>query len=255
MKESAVPEKRAEKVMASIKPENTSRKRGAASGASVKTSDTAKDKSAAKSKKPVLEQETGGNFAKKRTAGSEVVENPAKKTSKKTSGASKTKKSIVPEPDPSGAGSRTPQVMKLVQPQGEMVNPVIIAGKSRIPQQLRGRAPLSRIMRREAQEIFGEALYTDPNELLTVDLTELVIKENAGELLRRFNACCCDKCIEELSRRAADKVPSKFVQAARAVLEQGAPELEEQKEPLRKSALSAMIRELIGNKRRHFHNV
>ncbi|MDE6031536.1 MAG: hypothetical protein K2G32_07955, partial [Oscillospiraceae bacterium] len=169
-------------------------------------------------------------------------------------GASKSKKNNAAELEKSGASSRTPQVMKLVQPQGDMVNPVIIAGKSRIPQQLRGRAPLSRIMRREAQEIFGEALYTDPNELITVDLTELVIKENAGELLRRFNACCCDKCIEELSRRAAEKVPSRFARVTRAVLEQGSPELDEQKEPLKKSALSAMIRELIGNKRRHFHN-
>ena len=153
------------------------------------------------------------------------------KKAKKTAGA-KSKK--IPEPEK--GGSKTPQVMKLVE-----------------TQQLRGRAPLSRIMRREAAEIFGE-YYADPNELLTVNLTELVIKENAGELLRRFNACCCDKCIDELSRRALEKIPSRFARVSRAVLEKGSPELDEQKEPLKKSALSAMIRELIGNKRRHFHN-
>lgn len=169
------------------------------------------------------------------------------KKAKKTAGA-KSKK--IPEPEK--GGSKTPQVMKLVETRSD-VNPVIIAGKSRIPQQLRGRAPLSRIMRREAAEIFGE-YYADPNELLTVNLTELVIKENAGELLRRFNACCCDKCIDELSRRALEKIPSRFARVSRAVLEKGSPELDEQKEPLKKSALSAMIRELIGNKRRHFHN-
>lgn len=179
----------------------------------------------------------------------------AKQTSgEKKAPSKKAKAAAKPEIDKSGSSSRTPQVMKLVEPQGSMVNPVIIAGKSRIPQQLRGRAPLSRIMRREAAEIFGEELYTDPNELLTVDLTELVIKENAGELLRRFNACCCDKCIDELSRRTADKIPSRFVRITRAALEENAPELAEQKEPLKKSALSAMIRELIVNKRRHFHN-
>ena len=159
------------------------------------------------------------------------------KKAKKTAGA-KSKK--IPEPEK--GGSKTPQVMKLVETRSD-VNPVIIAGKSRIPQQLRGRAP----------EISGE-YYADPNELLTVNLTELVIKENAGELLRRFNACCCDKCIDELSRRALEKIPSRFARVSRAVLEKGSPELDEQKEPLKKSALSAMIRELIGNKRRHFHN-
>lgn len=232
--------------MALIKPDTKRRK--PASAAKAKVSEAAQDKPSAKRKRSAPAAERS---PEKET--SEVREN-APKRSKKTDAGAKSKKNNAAELEKSGAGSRTPQVMKLVQPQGDMVNPVIIAGKSRIPQQLRGRAPLSRIMRREAQEIFGEALYTDPNELITVDLTELVIKENAGELLRRFNACCCDKCIEELSRRAAEKVPSRFARVTRAVLEQGSPELDEQKEPLKKSALSAMIRELIGNKRRHFHN-
>ena len=231
VKESAS-EKREE---AAIAPEKTA---GGRRAASARTSD-AKDKPAVKRKDTAERSKP------------EAREDPpqrAKKTAAaKTSGA-RSKKNAEPEK----GGSRTPQVMKLVETQSD-INPVIIAGKSRIPQQLRGRAPLSRIMRREAAEIFGD-YYADPNELLTVDLTELVIKENAGELLRRFNACCCDKCIEELTRRAVDKVPSRFARVTRAVLEQGAPELEAQKESLKKSALSAMIRELIGNKRRHFHN-
>lgn len=222
------PEKRAETAVISGK--STGSRRAA------KTSGAA-DKPTPKRKK------ASGRSAE---AKAEVRKDPPKKA-KKTAG---TKSKKVPEPEK--GGSKTPQVMKLVETQSD-VNPVIIAGKSRIPQQLRGRAPLSRIMRREAEEIFGE-YYADPNELLTVNLTELVIKENAGELLRRFNACCCDKCIDELSRRTLEKIPSRFARVSRAVLEKGSPELDEQKEPLKKSALSAMIRELIGNKRRHFHN-
>lgn len=221
------PEKKAE---TAVIPGKSTGSRSAA-----KTHGAVADKPAPKQKK-----------ASSAEAKAEVRKDPPKKA-KKTAGA-KSKK--VPEPEK--GGSKTPQVMKLVETRSD-VNPVIIAGKSRIPQQLRGRAPLSRIMRREAAEIFGE-YYADPNELLTVNLTELVIKENAGELLRRFNACCCDKCIDELSRRALEKIPSRFARVSRAVLEKGSPELDEQKEPLKKSALSAMIRELIGNKRRHFHN-
>ncbi|MDE7195030.1 MAG: hypothetical protein K2O14_13840 [Oscillospiraceae bacterium] len=223
------PEKRAETAV--IPPKNTGGRRAA------KNPDAVTDKPAAKRKKTA---------ERSYEAKAEAQDNPPKKA-KKTAGAKSKKVS-----EPEKGGSKTPQVMKLVETQSD-VNPVIIAGKSRIPQQLRGRAPLSKIMRREAAEIFGE-YYADPNELLTVNLTELVIRENAGELLRRFNACCCDKCIDELSRRALEKIPSRFARISRAVLEKGSPELDEQKEPLKKSALSAMIRELIGNKRRHFHN-
>lgn len=250
MKESAgAPGKRADKTIAGVlNTNNNAKKRRSAS----KANDAGeKDKPTAKSKSSdSAAQVTPQKESKK----DEAPNSPDKKTAKKSTDKAAGTKSVKTVDEKTGSGSKTPQVMKLIEPQGG-VNPVIIAGKSRIPQQLRGKAPLSRIMRREAAEIFGDAFYTDPNEVLTVNLTELVINENADELLRRFNACCCDKCIAELTRRAVDKVPSRFVRATRAELERGSPDLEEQKEPIRKSALSAMIRELIGNKRRHFHNV
>ena len=248
MKESAgAPGKRADKTIAEVlNTDNNAKKRRSASKANAAGE---KGKPAAKSK---TSDSTAQVTPKKESKKNEEPNSPAKKTAKKSTDKAVGAKSVKPVDEKTGSGSKTPQVMKLIEPQGG-VNPVIIAGKSRIPQQLRGKAPLSRIMRREAVEIFGE-YYADPNELLTVNLTELVIKENAGELLRRFNACCCDKCIDELSRRALEKIPSRFARISRAVMERGSPELDEQKEPLKKSALSAMIRELIGNKRRHFHN-
>ena len=247
MKESAsVPEKRANKTVGALKEDSATKKRRTAAKASASKKDNPtvkkRDLEGVSSVAPKTEKTEARQTAKKNV----------KKSAEKSADV-KSKQNADEKTDKAGTGSKTPQVMKLIEPLGD-VNPVIIAGKSRIPQQLRGKAPLSRIMRREAAEIFGEAFYTDPNEVLTVNLTELVIKESAGELLRRFNACCCDKCIEELSCRAAEKVPSRFVRVTRAELERGISELEEQKEPLRKSALSAMIRELLGNKRRHCHN-
>lgn len=238
MREAGAPENRADK-SAGAKTGGADSRRTAA----VKSTAGAKDKpSCGKKRSAAAASEPEKNEAR---------QSPGANTGKPSKGEKA--KHNDEKTEKAGAGSRTPQVMKLIEPLGD-VNPVIIAGKSRIPQQLRGKAPLSRIMRREAAEIFGESFYTDPNEIVTADLTELVIRENAGELLRRFNACCCDKCIDELSRRAAEKIPSRFVRVTRAELERGVPELEEYKEPLRKSALSAMIRELLGNKRRHFHN-
>ena len=46
---------------------------------------------------------------------------------------------------------KTPSVMKLVEDTAAMENQVIAAGKSRIPRQLRGIEPLSRVIRREAE--------------------------------------------------------------------------------------------------------
>lgn len=249
MKDSAgLPEKRADKTIAgALKTDNNAAKKRRTPSKANAAGEKDKSSSAAKASGSAAQA-----APKKEGTKNKAPDKSAKKTAKRSTDKAAGAKSGKNADEKAGSGSRTPQVMKLVEPQGG-VNPVIIAGKSRIPQQLRGKAPLSRIMRREAAEIFGE-YYADPNELLTVNLTELVIKENAGELLRRFNACCCDKCIDELSRRALEKIPSRFARVSRAVLEKGSPELDEQKESLKKSALSAMIRELIGNKRRHFHN-
>lgn len=167
------------------------------------------------------ERKTGaGSAAKKRAADKSVGEKDAHKRS-------------------DAASSKTPQVMRLVEMPGE-VNPVIIAGKSAIPRQLRG-VPLSRVMRKEADELLGS---TDE----VIDLTAQLADENAAAILRRFNACCCEKCVAELSRITREKLPSRFVRA-------GSREYDDIKEPLRKTVVTQMIRELLGNKRRNFHTV
>ncbi len=146
--------------------------------------------------------------------------------------------------------AKTEQVMRLVKSEKNSVNPVIIAGKSRIPRQLRGVEPLSRILRRESAKA-----YEDYAERVAVNVTELVIEENAGEILRRFNACDCEECVSELSRRVSEKVPARFTKLPRGELINGSEELDEFKEPLRKVVLTQMIRELLGNKRRSFHSL
>ncbi len=144
--------------------------------------------------------------------------------------------------------AKTEQVMRLVKSGKNSVNPVIMAGKSSIPRQLRGVEPLSKILRRESAKA-----YEDYAERVAVNVTELVIAENAGEILRRFNACDCEFCVAELSRRVSEKVSAKYVKLPRGEIENGSEQLEEIKEPLKKAVLSQMIRELLGNKRRSFH--
>ena len=141
---------------------------------------------------------------------------------------------------------KTPQVMRLIENDKDS-NLVIMAGKSRIPEQLRGRESLSRMMRRGLGEEFS-----DVDDTTVVNITELAIEYEAAEILDRFNACSCDKCVEVFSKRIAAKVPARFARISKSH-RNGSRELAERVQPMRKTVLSEMIRELICNKERCFH--
>lgn len=142
---------------------------------------------------------------------------------------------------------KTPQVMKLIE-SDKNNNLVIMAGKSRVPDQLRGRESLSRMMRRGLGEEFSDA-----DDTTVVNITELAIEYEAAEILDRFNACSCDKCVEVFSRRIAERVPARFARISKSH-RNGSRELAERVLPMRKTVLSEMIRELICNKQRCFHD-
>lgn len=183
-----------------------------------------------------------------------AAEKPAAKAKQPTESKSGKKPAKGRSPKESAPSSKTPQVLKLVQPHGDYVNPVIVAGKSSIPKQLRGVEPLSRIMRREAKAVLGEditGLPEENEEVVTINLTAVAIAENAAEILRRFNACDCEKCVSALTKLVEEKVPARFVRISRSAAENG--ELDEQKEPTKKAVVAQMIRVLMGNKKRSFH--
>lgn len=150
--------------------------------------------------------------------------------------------------------SKTPHVMKLVERRDEGVNPVIAAGKSNIPRRLRGAEPLSRVVKRDAIEIpeAGE-VHSAPEEQVTVNITALVIAEETPQILRRFNACDCAKCVETLVRLTSESIPARFVKVGKIVAEHGGTQLEALKEPLHKPVTQQMIRLIMNNKKRSFH--
>ncbi len=181
------------------------------------------------------------DYKRKKLDKSEACEN------KKTSRSSK-KKAAEQKPDEQRAGCKTPQVMKLVE-RVNGVNPVILAGKSQVPLQLRGREPLTRIMRRDLGEEFD-----DTEDTVVVNITELAIESEAPVILDRFNACSCAKCVEIFSRMIAEKVPVRFARVNKNGRGAGNRELSERVEPMRKIVLTEMIKVLIGSKKRCFHD-
>ncbi len=145
--------------------------------------------------------------------------------------------------------NKTPQVMRLLKQDKSSSNPVILAGKSRIPRQLSGREPLSKLFKREMGEEFS-----DMDGTVVVNLTQLALEYEAPLILDRFNACSCDKCVEEFSKIIAKRVPARFARINKTAQRRGSYELTERMEPMRKLVLTEMIRELIGNKKRCFHD-
>ena len=142
--------------------------------------------------------------------------------------------------------SMTPQVMKLVMPHDDYINPIIVAGKRNVPKNLRGMDSLSHILRKnEEPEV--------PDEEITVNLTHSVINENAVEILRRFNACVCEKCIAALTAKTEEKIPARFVKVSKKAVQTNSEEYQKLKEPLKKTATAQMIRVMMMNKKRSFH--
>ena len=166
-----------------------------------------------------------------------------------------------PDLDESGEQSqsvKTPSVMRLVEERAFSENQVIAAGKSLIPRQLRGIEPLSKVMRREA-EVQRSAQPDDEvsrSPMVMRELTEMVIKENVPGILRRFNACDCEKCMSELARLTAEEIPARYMKMPElADLSWSGFSSDERMliDSLKKNAVTVMIRLMIANKKRNFH--
>lgn len=151
-------------------------------------------------------------------------------------------------PEEQKPACKTPQVMKLVQESLDL-NPVLLAGKSRIPMRLRGKESLTKIMRRDMGEEFA---YSEDS--IVVNITELAIAQETPIILDRFNACSCDKCVEVFSRIIAAKVPVRFARIGRNGRSPDNRDLSERVAPMRKIVMTEMIKELIGSKKRWFHD-
>ena len=219
------------------------------------------EKRAAAAKSRQKSRETASAKAGKASAGEkntakarETASTKAGKVSAGEKNAAKARKSAsvdgqdFAKTDENAVSCKTPQVMKLIS-DDSAGNPVIVAGKSRIPTRLRGREPLSRVLKRQ---LHGEPL--EPDEADVVNLTEIAVKYEAPLILDRFNACSCEKCVKNFSEIMLKKVPVRFARVTKSSPEACARDLNSRVEPVRKMVQVAMIRELIGSKKRLFHD-
>lgn len=148
--------------------------------------------------------------------------------------------------------SKTPQVMRLVEQKTE-VSPAALGGKGYVPKQLRGREPLSRIMRRDNAPLRAE----NGDDVEVVNIAELAIKLEAPEILDRFNACSCSKCVAIFSELVSQRVSPRFARVSKSKSLNSAPHINElygRVEQMRKVVMPEMVKEIMGKKKRWFHD-
>lgn len=208
---------------------------------SAKKSGSSKSRSSSDKAESIAKKTPKSSKSKKAENSSKTYANSAKQSQKN-------EKSEQKEAVEQRSACKTPQVMRLVE-KGIDVNPVLLAGKSRIPSRLRGKEPLTKLMRRGLGEEFD---YSENS--LVVNITELAIEQEAPIILDRFNACSCDKCVEEFSKIIAGKVPVRFARIDKNGRSPDNRDLSERVAPMRKVVLTEMIKELIGSKKRCFHD-
>lgn len=222
-----------------------------------KSTKSTKSTKTAKSAKPVKSGKADG--AEK--AGASKQAKPGKSAGSDKSGKPAKKAENPAEYDESGEQSqsvKTPSVMRLVEERAFSENQVVAAGKSLIPRQLRGIEPLSKVMRREAELQRSEQPDDEVSRspLVMRELTEMVIAENVPGIIRRFNACDCEKCMSELARLTAEEIPARYMKMPElADLNWSGFSSDERMliDSLKKNAVTVMIRLMIANKKRNFH--
>lgn len=230
---------------------------------STKSTKTAKSAKPVKSGKADGAEKAGGSKQAKpgKSAKSGESAKPGKSAGSDKSGKPAKKAENLAEYDESGEQSqsvKTPSVMRLVEERAFSENQVVAAGKSLIPRQLRGIEPLSKVMRREAELQRGEQPDDEVSRspLVMRELTEMVIAENVPGIIRRFNACDCEKCMSELARLTAEEIPARYMKMPElADLNWSGFSSDERMliDSLKKNAVTVMIRLIIANKKRNFH--
>ena len=148
--------------------------------------------------------------------------------------------------------SKTPQVMRLVEKKPE-ITPLSLGGKGYVPKQIRGREPLSKLMKSANPPMRAE----NGDDVEVVNIAELAIKLEAPEILDRFNACSCSKCVAIFSEMVSRKVSPRFARVSKSKSLNSASHINElygRVEQMRKAVMPEMVREIMGRKKRWFHD-
>lgn len=86
---------------------------------------------------------------------------------------------------------------------------------------------------------------------ITIDINRIIIDEILDDALRRFNTCHCEKCKRIISEKVLDLVPVKIVTVTQ---DEKRSVVDGYCSYARKDIYSAIVKVVLENKRRPFHN-
>ena len=86
---------------------------------------------------------------------------------------------------------------------------------------------------------------------ITIDINRIIIDEILDDALRRFNTCHCEKCKRIISEKVLDLVPVKIVTVTQ---DEERSVVDGYCSYARKDIYSAIVKVVLENKRRPFHN-
>ena len=84
----------------------------------------------------------------------------------------------------------------------------------------------------------------------------MVIAECVPGILRRFNACDCERCASELARLTAEEIPARYMRLPELADLSWSGFSDDERlliDSLKKNVVTVMIRLMIANKKRNFH--
>lgn len=87
---------------------------------------------------------------------------------------------------------------------------------------------------------------------ITIDINRIILDDMLDEVLERFNTCHCDKCKEKLSELVLEKVPVKILTVSPG---EEKSVIDSYCEYTRKEISSELVKIIVQNKRRPFHDM
>lgn len=177
--------------------------------------------------------------------------------------------------------NKTPQVMHLVTGSPTEINPFLqgtakhkskdeqapdieetIEDKLKnYTQQKRGKSPVKAKTKGKSDKAIQNPILKIPAEQekqadaaphkITLDVNRVILEEELPAALERFKCCDCDQCIAEITKRVLETTPTNFLRILDVDSEKTLANLRPDTSPI---ILKALVKVLMENKRKPFHN-
>ncbi|MGN0699126.1 MAG: hypothetical protein ACI4JV_10305 [Ruminiclostridium sp.] len=106
-------------------------------------------------------------------------------------------------------------------------------------------------MQNTQETVPAKPLRRHTGQQITIDINRIIIDEILDDALRRFNTCHCEKCKKIITEKVLEQVPVKIVTVTQ---DEEQSVVDSYCSYARKDIYSAIVKVVLANKRKPFHN-